>query len=91
MRPISTDLFECSRIFLVSIFIPKLFIYNRCQCVSRWYYNLVGMLSMPYDFQLFSCVLMSIARSSLRYVLLLYVTWDMSSMEVLVVFVRDYL
>lgn len=37
VRPISTDLFECSRIVLVFTFIPKPFTYNRWQCVSTCY------------------------------------------------------
>lgn len=91
VRPIWIDLLECSRIFLVFIFIPKLFIYNRCQCVSSCCYSLAGMLIMPYDFQLFSCFFTDIVRSILRYLLRSCIMWDMTSMEVLVVFVRDYL
>lgn len=50
VRSISTDLFECFRIFLVFVFIPNegVSVFQNSTTV------LVGMLIMPYDFQLFS-------------------------------------
>ena len=41
--------------------------------------------------QLFSCAFTNISRSILRYPLSSHIIWDMSSMKVLVVFVREYL
>lgn len=85
VRPLCTDLLECSKIVLVFIFILNegVHVFQDSTTV------LVGMLIMPYDFQLFSCVFTSIARSILSYPLSSQITWDMSSMEVLVVFVRN--
>lgn len=85
VRPLRTDLFACSKIVLVFLFILNegVHVFQDSTAV------LVGMLIMPYDFQLFSCVFTSIAKSILSYPLSSQITWDMSSMEVLVVFVRN--
>lgn len=81
-----TDWFACSKIVLVFLFILNegVHVFQDSTAV------LVGMLIMPYDFQLFSCVFTSIAKSILSYPLSSQITWGMSSMEVLVVFVRNF-
>ena len=81
--PLRTDLFACSKIVLVFILNEGVHVFQDSTAV------LVGMLILPYDFQLFSCVFTSIAKSILSYPLSSQITWDMSSMEVLVVFVRN--
>lgn len=86
VRPLRKDLFECSRIVLVFIFILNEGVHVFQDSTTI----LVGMLIMPYDFQLFCCIFTSIARSILGYPLSSQITWDTSSMEVLVVFVRNY-
>ena len=66
VRPLHKDLLECSKIVLVSIFILNegVHVFQDSTTV------LVGMLGMPYDFQLFCCIFTSIARGILGYPLL---------------------
>ena len=70
--PLRTDLFACSKIVLVFILNEGVHVFQDSTAV------LVGMLIMPYDFQLFSCVFTSIAKSILSYPLSSQITWDMS-------------